>query len=87
MAAPNQRQAKFGIWLRKKRNFYLFSIASFGVASWLMLVWQFGHLGGALWIVFLFVVALLGALLWAFGMWHLFVLPLVKRLHGSTDAT
>ena len=87
MAAPNQSQAKFGIWLRKKRNFYLFSIATFGVGSWLVLVWQFGHLGGALWIVFLLVVALLGAILWAFGMWHLFVLPLVKRLDGSTDAT
>jgi hypothetical protein len=71
----------------RSANFYLFSIASFGVGSWLIFIWQFGHLGGGLWIAFLAVAALVAAFMWAFGMWHLFVLPLVKRLGGSTDAT
>ncbi len=85
--APSQQRLNFGIWLRKKRNFYVFSIATVGVGAWLILVWNFGHLGGPLWITFLALDAFLASLLWAFGMWHLFVLPLVKRLSGTTDAT
>ena len=83
MSAPKQARAEFGLWLRKQRNFYLFSVASFGVGSWVILVWQFGQLGGPLWIAFLALAALLGSLLWGFGMWHLFVEPLVNRLDRS----
>src|SRR5438067_10737619 len=83
MSAPKQETAEFRLWLCKQRNFYLFSVASFGVGSWVILVWQFGQLGGALWIAFLALVALLGSLLWCFGMWHLFVVPFVNRLGRS----
>ena len=83
MAEPKHASVEFGIWLRKRRNFYLFALASFGGSSWLILVWQFGQLGGALWITFLALVALLGSLLWGFGVWHLLVVPLVNRLESS----
>ena len=81
------RHPKLGMWLRKKRNFYIYSVATVGTAMWAILIWNFGRIGGALWIGFLGVVALLGSLMWGFLMWRLFAAPLVKRLGGSSDAT
>ena len=73
-------------WLRRKRNFYIYSVATFGTGTWAILVWQLGPFDGVLWLVWVAVVAFAAAILWAFAMWHLFVAPLLGRLgDGSND--
>ena len=73
MTAPISTLATFGIWLRSKRNFFLFSILGFGIPIWLLEIWlTWEYIHSALWISFLAVVSLGASLLWAFGMWHFF---------------
>ncbi len=74
---------KIGTWLRRKRNFYLFSVATMGLGSWLLLVWNLGHAGDAYWIAFLAVLAVVLSLAWAFFMWRFFH----NRFGKGPDAT
>jgi hypothetical protein len=65
--------AKFGIWLRNKRNFYLYWIFATGIPVSVVFIWKYGALiSNPLWLVFLVAISFLGSFMSGFCMWHFF---------------
>lgn len=88
MPAPTSGIARFGVWLRRKRNFYLFSLVAFGVPFWAWNVWSLRDLSvSPVWIVFLGVVSFAAALAWGFLMWHFFAwqYPSMRESESAKD--
>ena len=72
-------------WVRSKRNFVWFSVATVGVFSAGMLLWYLHSLiAEPLWYVFLAADGLFGGFLWGLVMWHLFVLPGTATLRATS---
>jgi hypothetical protein len=74
--------ARLGVYLKKKRNFLVFSVASVGIASAAILVWNFGRYVDIFFSLFLVAVGLGAGLLWGILMWEFVikgVLPPDKR--------
>jgi hypothetical protein len=73
MATNLSTISKSGLWLRRKRNFYRFSILAVGVPTAIIVTVMLGGLvSSPLWIVFIVGASLLVGLLWGFFMWHFF---------------
>ena len=74
MATPNPRLLRIGLWLRNKRNFYVYSVITVGIPSWLGLVWlTWGYSNNPVgWILFSVVLGFGASLVWAFVMWQFF---------------
>ncbi len=64
--------AKFGIYLRKRQNFLLYSVVAVGVPSAFGLIWMFGDGRGLGYWIFLTALAFGGAYGWGVVMWHVF---------------
>ena len=90
MPLTNPATVRFGIWLRKKRNFYLFSVLTFGLTSWMLLIPLFPDLSGdPVWVGFLGVLGLGAGLTWGFFMWRLFasIFPSMRKTESDDNAT
>jgi hypothetical protein len=88
MPAPASAVARFGAWLRRKRNFYVFSLVAIGVPVWAWEVWFLRDLSTSpLWVAFLGVVSLGAALLWGFLMLRFFArqYPSMRESERSRD--
>ena len=72
---------RLGVWLRKKRNFLIFSVLAAGLPFTLMLFWQFGRYVGFRFDVFMFATAICGGLLWGIIMREYFarLYPSLRR--------
>ena len=65
--------ARFGLWLRSKRNFYLFFVLAVGGTNAIVLSFMFGGLmPSSTWIAFIVGCCLIGGLLTGIAMWHFF---------------
>ena len=72
----------FGEYLKKKRNFLIFSVVGMGIGSAAILVWNFGKQGDILFLLFLVALGLGAGLLWGLLMWKFLIkgmLPPDKR--------
>lgn len=74
---------KFGSYLRNRRNFMKYGVASVGVPGAVGLLWMFGGNGGVGWWLFLVVLALAAGWMWAYLMW----LVLGNDLQTSSSAS
>lgn len=63
---------KFGLWLRTKRNFLVFSMVAFGLPFWLLFAWNFWDFGNVADLVLMGFISIAAGLFWGVGMWHFF---------------
>ena len=73
MSAPTSSVAGFGVWLRRKRNAYMFSTIAWGLPMWAWMAWLTQEFSSSVgWIIFVGLVSLSGGWLWGFFMWRFF---------------
>jgi len=88
MPAPLSAIARSGVWLQRKRNFYIFWLTTIGLPLWAWEVWFLRSFSTSVaWILFLGVLSFGGALASGFVMWRFFAskYPALREREGAKD--